>query len=156
MYTLNQGYSAAHKRKQPTFATPALVSPWNDLSGTTAELPYWLPRSGYSAPDWLKQISLTTRPIRSNTQIWVVTGHRSMEFLQSLLRRHFQGNKCWGCKIFVVFSGYCNTGAFEKYRFLLFTVYIFNGLPSGTSHFQYNVLLWFCTLTDLKLHSYLA
>ena len=26
-----------------------------------------------NAPDWLKQISLVTRPIRSTTQIWVVT-----------------------------------------------------------------------------------
>ena len=29
-----------------------------------------------SASDWLKEISLATRPIRSTTQIWVVTCHQ--------------------------------------------------------------------------------
>ena len=29
-----------------------------------------------SASDWLKQISHEALPIRSTTQIWVVTGHR--------------------------------------------------------------------------------
>ena len=29
-----------------------------------------------SASDWLNQISYTARPIRSNTQIWVVTRHQ--------------------------------------------------------------------------------
>ena len=29
-----------------------------------------------SASDWLKQISLAARPIRSNTQIWAVTRHQ--------------------------------------------------------------------------------
>ena len=29
-----------------------------------------------SAPDWLKQISHEARPIRSTTQIWVVTRHQ--------------------------------------------------------------------------------
>ena len=29
-----------------------------------------------SASDWLNQISLATRPIRSTTQIWVVTRHQ--------------------------------------------------------------------------------
>ena len=29
-----------------------------------------------SAPDWLKQFSRAARPIRSTTQIWVVTRHQ--------------------------------------------------------------------------------
>ena len=29
-----------------------------------------------SASDWLKQISLEVRPIRSNTKIWVVSPHQ--------------------------------------------------------------------------------
>ena len=29
-----------------------------------------------SVSDWLKQISFATRPIRSTTQIWVVTRHQ--------------------------------------------------------------------------------
>ena len=29
-----------------------------------------------SASDWLKQISLAARPIRSTTQIWVLTHHQ--------------------------------------------------------------------------------
>ena len=41
-----------------------------------------------SASDWLKENSLMAQPIRSTTEIWVV--HIvSMEFLHSLLRRHF-------------------------------------------------------------------
>ena len=30
-----------------------------------------------STSDWLKQISLVARPIRSTTQIWVVTRHQN-------------------------------------------------------------------------------
>ena len=41
-----------------------------------------------SASDWLNQISHAARPIRSTTQIWVVTRHQC-EFLHSFLRRHF-------------------------------------------------------------------
>ena len=43
------------------------------------------------APDWLKQISLPTGPIRSITQNQVVTRHQCGISLQSLLRRHFAG-----------------------------------------------------------------
>ena len=35
-----------------------------------------LPRSGHSASDRLKQISHAVQPIRSTTQIWVVTRHQ--------------------------------------------------------------------------------
>ena len=73
------------------FVTPQLVSPWNDVWETSAEIPYW----------W-----------RITTQIWVVllrvaweswftqseapprSGYCrviSMEFLCSFLRRHFAG-----------------------------------------------------------------
>ena len=39
------------------------------------------------ASDWLKE---NFKPIRSSTQIWVVTRHQ-YEFLCSFLRRHFAG-----------------------------------------------------------------
>ena len=41
-----------------------------------------------SASDWLKQISHALRPIRSTTQIWIVSVV-STEYLRSFLRRHF-------------------------------------------------------------------
>ena len=43
-----------------------------------------------SASDWLNQISHAARPIRSPTQIWVVT------FLRSFLRRHLAGKQVVG------------------------------------------------------------
>ena len=43
------------------------------------------------APDWLKQISLPTGPIRSITRNQVVTLHQCGISLQSSLRRHFAG-----------------------------------------------------------------
>ena len=43
-----------------------------------------------SSSDWLNQISHAARPMRSTTQIWVVTRY-SMEFLSSFLRRHLVG-----------------------------------------------------------------
>ena len=58
--------------KKPTFATPLLVSPWNDVWETSAEIQY--PDLG-SASDWLKQIFHMAQPIRGTTQIWVVTCH---------------------------------------------------------------------------------
>ena len=43
-----------------------------------------------SASDWLKQISHTARPIRSNTQIWVVTRHQ-YGISALILRSHLAG-----------------------------------------------------------------
>ena len=55
-------------------ATLPLVFSPNDVWETRAEIPYWW-RLG-SASDWLNQISHAARPIRSTTQIWVVTRHQ--------------------------------------------------------------------------------
>ena len=55
-------------------ATLPLVFSPNDVWETRAEIPYWW-RLG-SASDWLNQISQAARPIRSTTQIWVVTRHQ--------------------------------------------------------------------------------
>ena len=59
-----------------------------------------------SAFDWLKQISLPERPIRSTTQILVVTRHqygisraRSSDVI-------WRGNKPWRREISAIFSGY--------------------------------------------------
>ena len=47
-----------------------------------------LPRS---ASDWSCHVGNLLSPMRSSTQIWVVTHHQYMEFLRSFLRRHFVG-----------------------------------------------------------------
>ena len=59
-----------------------------------------------SAFDWLKQISLAERPIRSTTQILVVTRHqygisgvRSSDVI-------WRGNKPWRREISAIFPGY--------------------------------------------------
>ena len=58
------------------FATPPPVSPRNDVRGLSAEIPAilmtWLYLDLGSTFDWLKQVSLAARPIRSTTQIWLV------------------------------------------------------------------------------------
>ena len=59
----------------PHFVTPPVVSSWNDAWETSTEIPYWwrtVPTSMYSF--WLVENLL--HPIRSSTQIWVVTGHQ--------------------------------------------------------------------------------
>ena len=59
----------------PHFATPPVVSSRNDAWQMSAEIPYWwrtVPTSVYSF--WLVENLL--HPIRSSTQIWVVTGHQ--------------------------------------------------------------------------------
>ena len=43
-----------------------------------------------NASDWLSQIFHAARPIKSTTQIWVVTRHR-IEFLHSFFRYHLVG-----------------------------------------------------------------
>ena len=54
-------------------AMPPLVSPWNDVWETSAEIPYWW---WDSASDWLCHVGNLIEPIRSNSQIWVVTHHQ--------------------------------------------------------------------------------
>ena len=50
----------------------------------------WHYRELGSASDWLKQISLAARPIRSTTKIWVVTRHQYGIYAFAP-RRHYQG-----------------------------------------------------------------
>ena len=61
------------------YATPPLVSPRIDVWETTAEnsilMTCHYPVLG-STSDWLKQVYLVARPIRSPTQIWVMTRHQ--------------------------------------------------------------------------------
>ena len=54
-----------------------------------------------SASDWLKQISQAARPIRSTTQIWVVTRHQYG--ISALASRE---NQLWRRQMSAVFSGY--------------------------------------------------
>ena len=84
--------------KQPTFRNPS----------TTGFLARHYPDLG-SAYDWLNQISHAARPIRSPTQIWVVTRHQygiSALVSQTSFRR---GNQWWRRKIPAVFSDYINS-----------------------------------------------
>ena len=55
------------------FATPPLISLRNNIWETRVEIP---DDDLGSASDWLKQMALTARPIRSTTQIWIVTRHQ--------------------------------------------------------------------------------
>ena len=65
--------------KQPTFrnANTVFLAKWRlrnkRRNSTLMTHPY---KDLGSASDWLKQISLAARPIRSTTQIWVVTHHQ--------------------------------------------------------------------------------
>ena len=55
-----------------------------------------------STSDWLKQISLATRPIRNTTQIWVVTRHQhgiSALISQTLFRGKTTGGVT-NCRLF--------------------------------------------------------
>ena len=64
---------------------PPPVFPWNDVWETSAEIPYW-----WSITALLIGWS-NFQPIRSTTQIWVMTQQISMEFLHLFLRCHFAG-----------------------------------------------------------------
>ena len=60
-----------------------------------------------SASDWLKQISHAARPIRSTTQIWVVT--RRQYGISALVSRTAvisRRNRWWRLEMSAVFSGY--------------------------------------------------
>ena len=75
--------------------TSPLVSPRNDVCETIAELNSILMTDLGSASDWLKEISLSVRPIRITTQIWEVT-HFCSHFLDVISRRETGGGvaKC--------------------------------------------------------------
>ena len=80
-------------RKQPTFGDATTGSPakWrlrNERSNSILMTRHYPDLGGSS--DWLNQISHAARPMRSTTQIWVVTRY-SMEFVSSFLRRHLAG-----------------------------------------------------------------
>ena len=56
-----------------------------------------------SAPDWLRQISLTAPPIRSNTQIWVASHHYYEMFALVPQLAHLYGETSGGvvkCRLF--------------------------------------------------------
>ena len=59
------------------FATPQLVSPRNDVWATTAEiLHWWRVTTQIWVVLWLVEANFSSsQPIRSTTQIWVVTRH---------------------------------------------------------------------------------
>ena len=88
------------------FATTPLVSPRIDVWETTAEnfilMTYHYPALG-STSDWLKQIYLVARPIRSPNQIWVMTSHQYG--ISALVRRmSFRGEISCGfykCRLFL-------------------------------------------------------
>ena len=62
-----------------------------------------------SASDWLKQISHAARPIRSITQIWVVTRHQyRISALAS--QTSFGGILLLASRMSAVFSGYYHAG----------------------------------------------
>ena len=53
--------------------------------------------------DWLKQIFHAARPIRSTTQIWVVTGHQ-YGISAVVSRRHFAGKQEVASRNFRLFA----------------------------------------------------
>ena len=67
------------------FATPPLVSPRNDVSETSAEIPYWCRTT---TQIWVVFLIGRAAWEIYTTQIWRVI---SMEFLRSFLRRHLAG-----------------------------------------------------------------
>ena len=88
------GYSEKGSlRKQLTFgdATTGFPAKWSlrNERRNSILMTRHFPELG-SVSDWLNQISHAARPIRSTTQIWVVTRHQ-YGFLHSFLRRHLAG-----------------------------------------------------------------
>ena len=70
-------------RKQRTFGEATTGFPPNDVWETSAEIPYWW---RVTASDWSCGVRNFIQPIRSTTEIWVVTYRIiSMEFLRSFL-----------------------------------------------------------------------
>ena len=91
------------------FVTPPTTSPRNDIWETGAEIPYWwhvITQIWVRASDWLKQISHAALPIRSTSQIWVVTLSSVWNFCAHFSDVISQGNRWWRPEISAVFSGY--------------------------------------------------
>ena len=77
-YSFAQGLTRNSVKKWPSSFRDATTGfPRNDVWEPCTEIPYWWRQSPDlgNASDWLKQISHAARPIRSTTQIWVVTLH---------------------------------------------------------------------------------
>ena len=74
-----------------------------------------------SASDWLKQISHATRPIKSTTQIWVVTQHQygisALVFQTSFCRKPVAPSQNVICflKLVHVYSTYCTINYSSPY-----------------------------------------
>ena len=66
-----------------------------------------------SASDWLRQISLAERPIKSTTQILVVTRHQYGIFRPRSLDVIWWGNKPWRREISAIFSGYHSDKSYQ-------------------------------------------
>ena len=56
------------------FTMLLVVSPWNELWETSAEIPYWC-RTTIQIREYFWLVGNLLHPIRSTTQIWVVTHH---------------------------------------------------------------------------------
>ena len=111
-YSSSKCPGSSSLRKQPTFgdATTGFPAKWrlrNDRRNSVLMTRHY-PDLG-SASDWLKQISHAGRPIRSTTQIWVVTRHQyGISALVS--QTSFRGENSGGvAKCLAVFSGYSST-----------------------------------------------
>ena len=66
-----------------------------------------------SASDWLKQISLAERPIRSTTQILVVTRHQYGISRVCSSDMIWRGNKPWRREISAIFPGYHSDKSYQ-------------------------------------------
>ena len=105
-------------RKQPKLARnlsmPPLVSPRNDVWGTSAEIPYWW---RVTTQIWvrlligraMRKICLNQSEALSRPRQWHVI---KMEFLRSFLRRHFAGkpkmaSRNDGCFLRLMFVNVC-------------------------------------------------
>ena len=96
MHTTN--YPTLAWQNRPDFATPPMTSEKRAQKFHNDDAS--LPGSGYSASDWLNQISLAARPIRSTSQIRVATRHHygiSVLVSQTSFSGETSGGvtKCW-------------------------------------------------------------
>ena len=93
-------------RKQPTFcdATNGFPKKWHLRNGhrNSILMTCYYPDLG-SASDWLKQISHVALPIRSTSQIWVVTLSSVWNFCAHFSNVISLGNHWWHPEISAVF-----------------------------------------------------
>ena len=76
------------------YATPPRIDVWETTAENSILMTCHYPALG-STSDWLKQIYLAARPIRSPTQIWVMTRHQYG--ISALVRRmSFRGETSCG------------------------------------------------------------